>query len=103
MDKKTINIVELIPVGHENAITRQELCRITGLRDRDVRNLIEDARAEHCICNNCDGAGYYIPTELSEINDFIAQETSRAKSIFRSLRGAKTLKNLMERGVKNEY
>ena len=92
---RNINIVDYIPIGHENGISRKELCRLTGLTDRKVRECISKARETTCICNMSDGAGYYIPREVSEIENFIRQESARARSIFRSLRGARTLKNLM--------
>lgn len=49
-----------------------------------------------------DGAGYYIPTELREVELFIRQESARGKSVFRNLRGAKTMKKLMEKEQKGE-
>ena len=38
-----MNIAEYIPVGHENAISRKRLAMITGLSDRQIRQLIERA------------------------------------------------------------
>ncbi|MFQ9515367.1 MAG: hypothetical protein ACLRZ9_06025 [Eubacterium sp.] len=93
--EKEINIVNFIPVGHENAISRKELCSKTGLTDRKLREEISKARETTCICNMSDGAGYYIPREVQEIDHFIRQESARARSIFKALRGARTLKNLM--------
>lgn len=95
VNEKKINVVNFIPVGHENAISRRELCRKTGLTDRKLREEISKARETTCICNMSDGAGYYIPREVQEIDRFINQEKARARSIFKSLRGARTLKNLM--------
>lgn len=69
--EKFENIVDYIPVGHENAISRKELARKTGLTDRILRKEIEKARETTCICNMSDGAGYYIPTELREVELFI--------------------------------
>lgn len=100
MDKSNaFNIVDFIPIGHENAISRKELCKLTGLTDRNVREHIAKAREVTCICNMSDGAGYYIPREVQEVEIFIRQESARARSIFRSLRGARTLKNIMIREV----
>jgi hypothetical protein len=100
--KRKINIVDYIPVGHENAISRKELSRKTGLTDRILRKEIEKARETTCICNMSDGAGYYIPTDLSEVELFIRQESARGKSVFRNLRGARTMKKLMEKEQKGE-
>lgn len=93
--RNEIDIVKHIPIGHENGISRKELCRRTNLTDREVRKCISKARETTCICNMSDGAGYYIPKEVSEVEHFIRQESARARSIFKSLRGARTYKNLM--------
>ena len=98
LDKK-LNIVDFIPIGHKNAISRKELCRRTGLTDRKVREQISKARETTCICNMSDGAGYYIPEQLAEITDYINQESARARSIFKALKGARIAKNMMEREV----
>lgn len=102
MMKKKINIVDYIPVGHENAVTRKQLCTLTNMGDRKVRKAIEKARETTCICNMSDGAGYYIPTDLKEVDLFIRQESARGKSVFRNLRGARTMKKLMEEEQKGE-
>lgn len=38
-----MNIIDYIPKGRENAVTRAELCRKIGLPDRTVRELISQA------------------------------------------------------------
>ena len=96
MDKNKFNIVDYIPVGHDNAISRKELCRLTGLNDRKIREEIAKARESACICNMSDGAGYYIPEQLAEITDYINQESARARSIFKALKGARIAKNMMQ-------
>lgn len=37
---------DMIPYGRENAISRPELCEMTGLLDRQVRRQIAELRAE---------------------------------------------------------
>lgn len=86
-----MNIVEYIPEGFENAISRKQLCRITGLNDRVVRGLIEDARRNTIIISNNDGSGYWLfpedPTEEEQmlLRRYVKQQESRAKSIFYAL------------------
>lgn len=84
-----MNILDYIPYGKENAITRSELVFKIGLSDRKVRNLIADARRETVIINLQDGGGYYIPTDRAEIERYLKQETHRAKSIFYRLKSAR--------------
>ena len=78
-----MNILDYIPNGKDNAISRSRLCQMTGLSDRDVRSYISNARLETVILNNSDGSGYYRPllTEKEEVRKYINQELKRIKSI----------------------
>lgn len=79
-----MNITNYIPVGKENAVTRAQLCAITGLHDRAVRKLIEIARIEGAIIiNEQDGAGYYISDDPKDIRRQMATNRNRAISILR--------------------
>ncbi len=86
-----MNIIEYIPEGYKNAISRKNLCIATGLSDRVIRNLIEEARRETIIISNNDGSGYWIfpenPTETEKdlLKKYVKQQESRAKSIFYAL------------------
>lgn len=99
-----MNIVEYIPKGHKNAISRNDLCRQTGLSDRVIRGLIEEARRETIIISNNDGSGYWLfpenPTEQEKemLRRYVKQQESRAKSIFYALRPAR---QMMKGGVNN--
>lgn len=89
-----MEIRDLIPYGRENAVTRENLCILTGLNDRVVRNEIKKLRRDMPILNLQDRSGYYMPRtdndfELMELKRFINQESKRARSIFYSLKGAK--------------
>lgn len=84
-----MNIKEYIPVGHENAVSRQFLCTVTGLNDRALREAISKARETTCICNSSDGKGYYIPSTVHQAIRYQNQELSRVKSILRSLKGTR--------------
>jgi hypothetical protein len=78
-----MNILDYIPNGKDNAISRLRLCQMTGLSDREVRSYISNARLETVILNNSDGSGYYRPllTEKEEVRKYINQELKRMKSI----------------------
>ena len=90
-----MNIIDYIPKGYKNAISRKMLCQKTGLEDRVVRALIEEARRETIIISNNDGSGYWLfpdnPTEAEErmLQRYVKQQESRAKSIFYALRPAR--------------
>lgn len=79
-----MNIADFIPVGKENAVTREQLCRLTGLSDRVNRKLIEVARVEGVvIVNDSDGEGYYISEEEADIRRQYNTNHHRAMSILR--------------------
>ncbi len=86
-----MNIIDYIPKGFENAISRKNLCITTGLDDRIIRKLIEEARRHTIIISNTDGSGYWIfpdnPTEYETmmLRKYVKQQESRAKSIFYAL------------------
>lgn len=88
-----INIVDFIPKGKINAITRKELVALTGMRDRQVREAISQERRKTVILNDQDGNGYFIPSEYEKdlVLKFIDQETKRGKSIFWSLKAARDM------------
>jgi DNA-binding transcriptional regulator LsrR (DeoR family) len=76
------DITDFIPEGKSNAITRNQLCNLTGLSDRKVRELIEQARSEgEIIINAQDGAGYFRTEDLNEIEKQYKRNDRRAKSI----------------------
>lgn len=78
-----MNILEFIPVGHKNAVTRQQLCIMTELSDRKVRELIEEAcTRQHPILNMQDGKGYFQPAEneISLVRLYRNQENRRTVS-----------------------
>ena len=113
-----INIIDLIPVGKENAIKREQLKRLCfqyGLiadvkdKDRAVRDLIGEARMEHPIINMSHGDGYYQPRkdskeEMAELNAFIRQEERRGINSIRRVGVAKAtyedfIRGRFERGT----
>lgn len=79
-----MNIVDYISPGKENAVTRVELALRTGLPDRKVRKLIEEARKDGApILNDQDGVGYYLSEEPGELKRQYRTNRSRALSILR--------------------
>lgn len=83
------NVIEHIPFGHRNAVSRKELCRRAGLSDRALRqHLKAESTAEHPIINMQDGAGYFRPTseEVSLIRLYRNQEYNRATKILKQVR-----------------
>lgn len=102
-EESSTNIAELIPVGRENAISRNMLlqkCVNAGLiddnckyKDRIMRRMIESARIDYTIMNLSNGKGYYRPShdDLLDLQRYIRQEEHRAKAIFKNISMAKKL------------
>lgn len=107
-----ITIIDLIPVGRDNAISRDylvTLCVQKGLvdqklrpesRDRAMRRLLEKARLDYTVLNLSRGEVYYRPSrdDLQDLQRYIRQEENRAKSTFRNISNAKALYEDYKRG-----
>lgn len=77
-----MNIVDFIPRGRENAITRAELVARLNLPDRTIRNMIEIARKDGAlILNDQTGAGYYVSEDVGELKRQLKQNDNRAISV----------------------
>ena len=88
-----MKIETYIPTGKENAITRPELARILGLTDRAVRKEIELARERgELICNDGDGEGYYLASDLGQIERQYRKDRARALSVLKRL---KTMRRML--------
>lgn len=90
-----MNLVELIPMGKENAITRNRLCELTGLSDRKVRMAIHDARTDGVMIISSTGqSGYFMPETRADVEKFIKQQKSYIRNLQKSVsRAEKELKN----------
>ena len=76
-----MNISKLIPYGKENAISRAELCALTGFSDRINRKYIERLRQQgERILSSSHYKGYWYSDDVVEIEEFIKEEDSRKAS-----------------------
>ena len=77
-----MSILDYIGKGRENAVTRSQLVSRTGLPDRKVREMIEQARREGApILNLQDGRGYYLSDELEDLRRQYKSNHRRAMSV----------------------
>ena len=88
-----MDIVDYIPFGRENAVTRAQLRSRTGIDDRTIRDMIADARRDTVILNMQDGKGYFrpLPEERQLVEAYAKQETARLKSIGWSLKATRQM------------
>lgn len=84
-------VLDAIPFGKENAVTREYLTARTGLPDRQVRKAIEEIRRNHIILNDQDGKGYYRSYDLDDIERFYRQERARALAVLYRMRPMRIL------------
>lgn len=84
-------IFELLNIGKENAMTRDDLVRLTGLDDRKVRLLINQERELYPIISDSEHSGYWLPdldnNGISEAQKCIRQFNARAISNVKAKRG----------------
>lgn len=73
-------VVDAIPEGRDNAVTREALVRALLLPDRQIRKCIQIARGAGVLIVNS-GYGYYITDDLDAIERQYRQDTSRALSV----------------------
>lgn len=84
---------EFIPFGRENAISRSDLSRITGLSDRKTRSCIAKLRAQDdgtniVIVSTSRGRGYYRTDNPEEIDGFIRDMLSRVTQTLNAIKVA---------------
>ena len=72
-----MNIIDYIPQGKENKISRESLSMCTNLPDRSVRRLISEARAKgHAIVGDPEG-GYYMAETEADVRLLLGELASR--------------------------
>ncbi|MBQ6264919.1 MAG: hypothetical protein IJK60_05660 [Clostridia bacterium] len=76
-----MNILDYIPTGHANAISRRKLTELTGLNDRRNRNLIMKEKMQGALILNMeDGKGYFkpdLPAEIDLVRKAFDKESGR--------------------------
>lgn len=82
MSPMTSTLASTLGFGRRNAISREALAEKLGMSDRNMRKAIEQARREGLvILCECNGRGYYLSTNLDEIQHQYYQDRSRALAI----------------------
>jgi hypothetical protein len=86
---KMMQVTDAVPYGHENAVTREELVRRTGMPDRFIREAI--SRSDELIINLQDGKGYFkpLPEETDLVDAWVRLFRARIRDENRRLRKAK--------------
>jgi len=74
-------LIDMIPTGKEDSISRADLAKQLNIPDRSVRELIHEARKNSPILSNTSKGGYYLPANKDEANEFIQQQYSYISNI----------------------
>jgi len=95
--KTDVSIVDLLKTGKENAISTKELLRLSGCKNtRTLQERIAEERSAGTIICSGSGAGYWLPKNRKEIEDFCKTMEKRAKNIFNATRSARKVLELPE-------
>lgn len=81
-------ILNFIGAGEENAVHLDELMKLTGMGNRELRKCIETLRRSGAVIISNQN-GYFQPLRPHEVERYVRQETGRAKSIFHTLKAAR--------------
>ena len=95
-----MDIMQFIPSGEENAISRKELVEKTGLNDRAVRENIEQARHRGRLICSAKQGGYYQPGSIEDIERAYWSDYRRAKAILHRL---KAMRHILKREGREVY
>lgn len=91
------SIASLLPIGKENAISTEELVKLTGVSSaRELQQYIaEERRAGAVICSSTTG-GYFLPENRSEIAEFHRSLKNRAVNTLIAIKSAERALNAQE-------
>lgn len=85
-----MNILDFIPFGKGNAISREMLVELTGMTDRGIRKAIQVLREDgEIILSSSHGKGYWRSSDTSEIAQYIRENDSRCRKMNRTNRKIK--------------
>lgn len=77
------SIVDYIPVGRDNPISRKSLSMCTELPDRHVRKLISEARANGYAIVGDPNGGYYMAENEDDVKLLLGELMSRMTKLFK--------------------
>lgn len=88
-----MDIIDFIPYGHDNAVTRSELISMTGESDRAIRDAISNSK--ELIINLQDGAGYFrpLPEEAPHVEHWVRIMKARIREEYKRIAQARRWAN----------
>ena len=104
-----MNILDFIPTGKENAISKQKLMEVTGIKDeRLVRDAIKSQVENGVpILSSSGHKGYWYSEDIDEIEEFIRENDHRANALSKTTAKLKkhlyAMKNIKVTPVRQHY
>lgn len=81
---------KILPIGKENAISKNELAVLMGFSDsRTLQADIAKARDNGQVILSSTSGGYYLPANDDEVQEFVAVLRARAINTFKALKSAR--------------
>ena len=88
--KTGLFIEHLLPIGKENAITTEELVKLSGCGSaRELQKQIAFERERGAIICSGSGRGYWRPKDNWEVREFIRIMDAKARNTLKAAAGAK--------------
>ena len=88
--KTEFPIMNLLPVGKENAISTADLMRLMGCKSaRDLQERIAYERNHGAVICSGSGRGYWRPKDRQEIQEFVRTMDARALNTLRAAKSAR--------------
>ena len=75
----TAQLLAVLGIGEENAITSRQIQKAFGISQRDLRKIVERCRRNGVYILSSDN-GYFFPANKEELQRFIKRENRRIKS-----------------------
>ena len=104
-----MNIIDFIPTGKENAVSKQKLMEVTGIKDeRLVRDAIKSQVENGVpILSSSGHKGYWYSEDIDEIEEFIRENDHRANALSKTTAKLKkhlyAMKNIKVTPVRQHY
>ena len=83
------NILNVIPYGKENAISRQNITKLTGVCDRIIRHTVKELNKElvkhgEAILSSSKVRGYWRTTNIYEMKEYIREGKHRQQMLLKN-------------------
>lgn len=84
------SIAQYVPYGKENAVSRAELCKLTGYDDRRIRDEIKKANnmleeQNEAIISSSGKRGYWRTNDIKELEEYERECRNRCRKIAENL------------------